>query len=81
MNPEQYVTAQGKHPWINIDSNSACMPFLQKLAEKGDFREEAFWMQILREDTTAIKGRGKDSMWSLSLFHLPLTYAALFWMD
>ena len=40
------------------------------------------WLRILREDGTAtFEGWGKDTKWNTSLFHLTLSYAAVFLAD
>lgn len=40
------------------------------------------WLRIIREDgTTTFEGWGKDTKWNTSLFHLTMSYAALFMAD
>ena len=40
------------------------------------------WLRMLREDaTTTFEGWGKDTKWNTSLFHLTMSYAALFLSD
>jgi len=40
------------------------------------------WLRMLREDaTTTFEGWGKDTKWNTSLFHLTMSYAALFLAD
>jgi len=40
------------------------------------------WLRMLREDaTTTFEGWGKDTKWNTSLFHLTMSYAALFIAD
>lgn len=40
------------------------------------------WMRMLREDaTTTFEGWGKETKWNTSLFHLTMSYAALFMAD
>ncbi len=40
------------------------------------------WSRILREDgTTTFEGWGKDTKWNTSLFHLTMSYGALFMAD
>ncbi len=42
-------------------------------------KEKGAWKRMLREGaTTTFEGWGKDAKWNTSLFHLTLTYAALF---
>lgn len=42
-------------------------------------KDEGAWKRMLREGaTTTFEGWGKDAKWNTSLFHLTLTYAALF---
>lgn len=44
--------------------------------------EESAWKRILREDgTTTFEGWGKDTKWNTSLFHLTMSYAAVFMAD
>jgi glycogen debranching enzyme len=43
---------------------------------------EGAWLRILREDGTAtFEGWGKDTKWNTSLFHLTLSFVALFLSD
>lgn len=40
------------------------------------------WLRMLREDaTTTFEGWGRDTKWNTSLFHLTMSYAALFLAD
>lgn len=40
------------------------------------------WKRMLREDaTTTFEGWGKDTKWNTSLFHLTMSYAAIFLAD
>lgn len=40
------------------------------------------WLRMLREDaTTTFEGWGKDTKWNTSLFHLTMSYAAVFLAD
>ena len=40
------------------------------------------WLRMLREDaTTTFEGWGRDTKWNTSLFHLTMSYAALFIAD
>lgn len=44
--------------------------------------DEEAWLRILREDgKTIFEGWGKDTKWNTSLFHLTLSYAAVFLAD
>ena len=44
--------------------------------------DEEAWLRILREDgTTTFEGWGKDTKWNTSLFHMTLSYAAVFLAD
>ena len=43
---------------------------------------EGAWKRMLREGaTTTFEGWGKDTKWKTSLFHLTITYAAVFMAD
>jgi len=44
--------------------------------------EEGTWKRMLREGaTTTFEGWGKDCKWNISLFHLTMSYAAIFMAD
>ena len=44
--------------------------------------DEDAWLRIIREDSkTTFEGWGKDTKWNTSLFHLTLSYAAVFLAD
>ncbi len=44
--------------------------------------DEGAWLRILREGgTTTFEGWGKDTKWNTSLFHLTMSYAAVFLCD
>ncbi len=44
--------------------------------------DENAWLRIIREDSkTTFEGWGKDTKWNTSLFHLTLSYAAIFLAD
>lgn len=44
--------------------------------------DEGAWLRMLSEDaTTTFEGWGKDAKWNTSLFHLTMTYAAIFLAD
>ena len=43
---------------------------------------EGTWKRMLREGgTTTFEGWGKDTKWNTSLFHLTMTYGAIFMAD
>lgn len=45
-------------------------------------KDEGAWLRMLREGTTTtFEGWGKDTKWNTSLFHLTLSYAAVFLSD
>ena len=64
-------------------------PILMGLCRDGDTKRltQALthpdaWLRMLREDaTTTFEGWGKDTKWNTSLFHLTMSYAALFLSD
>lgn len=64
-------------------------PVLMGLARDGEWARiteallcEGAWLRMLREDaTTTFEGWGKDTKWNTSLFHLTMSYAALFIAD
>ena len=40
------------------------------------------WLRMLAEDaTTTFEGWGKDTKWNTSLFHMTMSYGAIFLMD
>lgn len=44
--------------------------------------DEGAWLRMLREDaTTTFEGWGKDTKWNTSLFHLTMSYGAVFLSD
>ena len=44
--------------------------------------DEGAWLRILREGrTTTFEEWGKDTKWNTSLFHLTMSYAAVFMAD
>ena len=44
--------------------------------------QDGSWQRMLREDaTTTFEGWGKDTKWNTSLFHLTMSYGALFMAD
>jgi len=74
-----------------IDSLSffCSFPILMGLVRDGDKKRIAdallnkgTWLRMLCEDaTTTFEGWGKDTKWNTSLFHLTMSYAALFIAD
>ena len=74
-----------------IDSLSffCTFPILMRFAKDGESERlmaallnEGAWRRMLREDaTTTFEGWGKDTKWNTSLFHLTMSYAAVFLAD
>lgn len=74
-----------------IDSLSffCTFPILMRFAKDGEadrmkaaLLNEGTWKRMLREDaTTTFEGWGKDTKWNTSLFHLTMSYVALFLAD
>ena len=64
-------------------------PILMRFAKEGDTErmkrallDKGAWRRMLDEDaTTTFEGWGKDTKWNTSLFHLTMSYAALFLAD
>ncbi len=64
-------------------------PMLWGLKRDGDEKRilealfhDGTWQRMLREDaTTTFEGWGKDTKWNTSLFHLTMSYGALFMAD
>ena len=64
-------------------------PLLSGLARDGEAERlcgallcDGAWLRMLREDaTTTFEGWGKDTKWNTSLFHLTMSYAAVFLAD
>ena len=64
-------------------------PILMGLSRDGDeariraaLKQEGAWLRMLREDaTTTFEGWGKDTKWNTSLFHLTMSFAAVFLSD
>ncbi len=64
-------------------------PILMRLAKDGEegrirdaLLDEGAWLRMLREDaTTTFEGWGRDTKWNTSLFHLTMSYAAVFMAD
>ena len=49
---------------------------------KAALSNEGAWKRMLKEDaTTTFEGWGKDTKWNTSLFHLTMSYVALFLAD
>ena len=74
-----------------IDSLSffCTFPMLMRFAKDGEsdrmkaaLLNEGAWKRMLKEDaTTTFEGWGKDTKWNTSLFHLTMSYVALFLAD
>ncbi len=74
-----------------IDSLSlfCTFPILSGLSRDGEdvriktaLLNSGAWKRMLREDaTTTFEGWGKDTKWNTSLFHLTMSYAAVFMAD
>lgn len=74
-----------------IDSLSffCTFPILMRFAKDGEsdrmkrtLLNDGAWRRMLREDaTTTFEGWGKDTKWNTSLFHLTMSYAAVFLLD
>ena len=64
-------------------------PILMGLAKDGDearikeaLLHDGAWKRMLKEEaTTTFEGWGKETKWNTSLFHLTMSYAALFMTD
>ena len=64
-------------------------PLLSGLSRDGEkerlrkaLLSDGAWLRMLREDaTTTFEGWGKDTKWNTSLFHLTMSYAAVFLAD
>lgn len=80
--------------WLDRQGISALalfctFPVMMRLAKDGDearirkaLTDEGVWRRMLREDaTTTFEGWGKDTKWNTSLFHLTMSYAAVFLSD
>ena len=49
---------------------------------KAALSNDGAWLRMLKEDaTTTFEGWGKDTKWNTSLFHLTMSYAAVFLAD
>jgi hypothetical protein len=74
-----------------IDSLSffCTFPILMRFAKDGEINRmkaallnEGTWKRMLKEDaTTTFEGWGRDTKWNTSLFHLTMSYVALFLAD
>lgn len=74
-----------------IDSLSlfCTFPILMRFSKDGEderlktaLLNDGAWKRMLREDaTTTFEGWGKDTKWNTSLFHLTMSYAAVFFAD
>lgn len=64
-------------------------PILMRFAKDGEshrmkaaLSNDGAWLRMLKEDeTTTFEGWGKDTKWNTSLFHLTMSYAAVFLAD
>ena len=64
-------------------------PVLMRFAKDGELERmktallnDRAWMRMLQEDaTTTFEGWGRDTKWNTSLFHLTMSYAAVFLAD
>lgn len=53
-----------------------------KYAKRDALLDRGAWLRMLDDGaTTTFEGWGKDTKWNTSLFHLTLSYAALFISD
>lgn len=85
---ENILAMLDKHGMASL-SLFCTFPVLMGLCRDGDkkrMREallhDGAWLRMLREDaTTTFEGWGKDTKWNTSLFHLTMSYAALFMAD
>jgi len=85
---EQMMALYDRHG-IHSLSMFCTFPMLMGFVRHGDDRrlKEALlndesWRRMLREDaTTTFEGWGKDTKWNTSLFHLTMSYGALFMAD
>lgn len=79
------LDAQG----ISAFSLFCTFPILMRLAWDGEnerlrraLLHEGAWLRMLREDATAtFEGWGKDTKWNTSLFHMTMSYAAVYLAD
>ena len=85
---ESFVSLYRKHKISSLSlfcSFPVLMGFVKN--ERYDLLKEALldeeaWLRILREGgTTTFEGWGKDTKWNTSLFHLTMSYAAVFMAD
>ncbi|MBE6568209.1 MAG: hypothetical protein E7657_06090 [Ruminococcaceae bacterium] len=86
---KQNILAMLDEHGIHSLSLFCTFPVLMGLSRDGDFNriqsallDGGAWLRMLREDaTTTFEGWGKDTKWNTSLFHLTMSYAALFIAD
>ena len=86
---EERIVAMFREYGISSLSFFAGFAMLRGFAARGreDLLREALldegaWRRMLREDATAtFEGWGRDTKWNTSLFHLTMSYAALFLAD
>ena len=86
---KQNILAMLDEHGIHSLSLFCTFPVLMGLSRDGDFKriqnallDGGAWLRMLREDaTTTFEGWGKDTKWNTSLFHLTMSYAALFIAD
>lgn len=85
---ESFISLYNKHKISSLSlfcSFPVLMGFVKN--ERYDLLKEALldegaWLRILREGgTTTFEGWGKDTKWNTSLFHLTMSYAAVFMAD
>ncbi len=85
---ESFVSLYQKHKISSLSlfcSFPVLMGFVKN--ERYDLLKEALldeeaWLRILREGgTTTFEGWGKETKWNTSLFHLTMSYAAVFMAD
>jgi len=85
---DSFISLYNKHKISSLSlfcSFPVLMGFVKN--ERYDLLKEALldegaWLRILREGgTTTFEGWGKDTKWNTSLFHLTMSYAAVFMAD
>ena len=82
---KRFLELYGAHG-IRSLSFFCVFPVLMGFARNGEdglireaLLDEGAWKRMLREDaTTTFEGWGKETKWNTSLFHLTMSYAALF---
>ncbi len=78
-----------KEKSISAVSFFCAFPLIEGLVRHGHehliynmMTDENAWLRMLREDaTTTFEGWGKDTKWNTSLFHLTMSYGAVFLAD